>query len=377
MSWPMVALGEVVELNMGQAPSGSSYNEDQIGLPLIAGAGDFKNGKITAKKYTSVPTKKSVSGDIVLGIRATIGVKTISDSEYCLGRGVAGLRSSKSIDNRFLWHVLDHVQPNLQSKARGATFLQVSRKDIAELQIPLPPLDEQKRIAGILDRADALRRKRRDALALLDTLTQSIFIEMFGDPVSNPMGWPVTKLGEIGTLDRGKSKHRPRNDPALLGGIHPLIQTGDVAASGGRIRTYSSTYSDIGLAQSRKWPVGTLCITIAANIADTGILEFEACFPDSVVGFSHENRYLVKYVQVWLSFLKKNLDEMAPAAAQKNINLKVLRGLDMPQPNEFALAKFGTSIDALEEIRNRFLKGELTTDSLFASLQSRAFSGKL
>src|SRR5262249_8289055 len=154
------------------------------------------------------------------------------------------------------------------------------------LAIPLPPLDEQRRIAAILDHADALRAKRRRALACLDTLTQSVFVDMFGNPVRNERGWPTRKLVELGTLDRGVSKHRPRNDPALLGGPYPLIQTGDVANSGGYITGFVATYSELGLAQSRLWPAGTLCITIAANIAKTGVLTFDACFPDSVVGFT-------------------------------------------------------------------------------------------
>src|SRR5262249_25290581 len=105
-------------------------------------------------------------------------------------------------------------------------------------------------------------------------------------PFDLPVGWAWARFPELGTFGRGRSKHRPRNDPALFeGGTHPLIQTGDVARSYGTIRTYSSKYNDIGLAQSRLWPAGTLCITIAANIADSGILGFDACFPDSVVGF--------------------------------------------------------------------------------------------
>ena len=122
--------------------------------------------------------------------------KVISDTEYCLGRGVAGLRPSSLLDSRYLWHWLDEVGPELKSKGRGATFLQVNRKDIKELQIPLPPLAEQKRIAGILDAADALRAKRRESLAQLEALLQSTFLTLFGDPVENPMGWPIAKVGE-------------------------------------------------------------------------------------------------------------------------------------------------------------------------------------
>ena len=114
---------------------------------------------------------------------------------------------------------------------------------------------------------------------------KSQFVEMFGDPVFNNLNWNELKMSELGRLERGTSKHRPRNAPELLGGIYPLIQTGDVSNSGLYITEYKSTYSELGLKQSKMWSKDTLCITIAANIAQTSILTFDACFPDSVVGF--------------------------------------------------------------------------------------------
>ncbi|WP_176377474.1 restriction endonuclease subunit S, partial [Escherichia coli] len=103
---------------------------------------------------------------------------------------------------------------------------------------------------------------------------------------------------QLGELNRGKSKHRPRNDPSLYGGDYPFVQTGDVRAADGLLTNYKQTYSKKGLAQSRLWPKGTLCITIAANIAETAILGIDACFPDSVVGFIPQNENIsVEYIE--------------------------------------------------------------------------------
>src|SRR5665213_2269322 len=113
-------------------------------------------------------------------------------------------RATSALDTRYLWHWLGFAEPILTAKGRGATFPQVSRNDIGELDITLPPLHEQRRIAAILDKADALRRKRKRALDLLDSLTQSIFLEMFGDPVSNYLGWKIKHLGEISHSRLGK-----------------------------------------------------------------------------------------------------------------------------------------------------------------------------
>ena len=120
-----------------------------------------------------------------------------------------------------------------------------------------------------------------------------------------------------------------------------MVQTGDVANADTYIKEYSSTYSEIGLKQSRMWSKGTLCITIAANIAKTGILTFDACFPDSVVGFIAGERTNQLYIHHWFSFFQKILEEQAPQSAQKNINLQILSNLSVMIPpidmqNQFA-----------------------------------------
>lgn len=160
-------------------------------------------------------------------------------------------------------------------------------------------------------------------------------------PFALPKGWEWCRLPEIGELSRGKSKHRPRNDATLYkDGKYPLVQTGDVARAGTFITTYTALYNDVGLAQSRMWEKGTLCITIAANIADTGILSFDACFPDSVVGFQPFVPELdVEFFKWYIDISKKNLEKYAPATAQKNINIDILSSLIVPLPPKNELKK--------------------------------------
>jgi type I restriction enzyme S subunit len=191
------------------------------------------------------------------------------------------------------------------------------------------------------------------------------------------MGWEELAFGAVGKLDRGKSKHRPRNAPELLGGKHPLIQTGDVANCSGYIKQYNSTYSDIGLAQSKIWKAGTLCITIAANIAKTGILTFDACFPDSVVGFIPNEKSDKEFVRYWLSFLQKTLEASAPESAQKNINLKILRELDIPLPPITLQNQFAKRIQAIEAQKQQAQASLEKSENLFNSLLQRAFKGEL
>ncbi len=204
--------------------------------------------------------------------------------------------------------------------------------ELRKLTIDIPSLAEQCQVVDVLSRAEGIVRLRREAQRKATELIPAIFLEMFGDPSTNPRAWPTRAFGNVGALDRGKSRNRPRDAPELYGGPYPFIQTGDIANSGGRVTRYSSTYSELGLSQSKLWPRGTLCITIAANIAKTGVLEFDACFPDSVVGFLPGETVRTEFVQAWLHFLQPTLEANAPQAAQKNINLDILRRLPIPTP---------------------------------------------
>lgn len=205
MSLQTVPLSNVCEIIMGQAPVGSSYNENGEGLALIAGAGDFGQTTPEPKKYTTEASKISNIDDLILCIRATIGDLNWSDKEYCLGRGVAGLRPiAHMLDKSYLWHFIGANKNQLSAKGTGSTFKQVSRSHIAEWEIPLPPLAEQKRIAAILDKADAIRRKRQQAIQLADDFLRAVFLDMFGDPVTNPKGWEVKRLGDVTSSQLGK-----------------------------------------------------------------------------------------------------------------------------------------------------------------------------
>ncbi|HCF5847366.1 TPA: restriction endonuclease subunit S [Pseudomonas aeruginosa] len=320
-------------------------------------------------------------GDLLVTAVGTLGrVYAVQDSDrfYFKDASVIWLRARLEVDTSYIQHAMNStdVQRFIQNSS-GATVGTYTISRANETEIPLPPLPEQKRIAAILDRADAIRRKRQQAIQLADDFLRAVFLDMFGDPVTNPKGWDLLPFSAVGTLDRGKSRHRPRNDPALLGGIHPLIQTSEVANSRGYIKEHSATYSDLGLAQSKKWDAGTLCITIAANIAKTGILTFPACFPDSVVGFIPNKHVTVEYVQHWLGFLQKNLEENAPQAAQKNINLEILRALLIPVPPKSEQEQFSSMVAGILAIEEKIASSSDALGNAFDALSQKAFSGHL
>lgn len=147
------------------------------------------------------------------------------------------------------------------------------------------------------------------------------------------MSWPKVPLDELGYVSRGRSRHRPRNDPTLYGGPYPFIQTGDVKRADFRITTHAETYSDAGLAQSRLWPKDTLCITIAANIADTALLDYAACFPDSVIGFiADPERSDPRFVKYYFDIIQRELQMVSQGATQDNLSQEKLLSFGIACP---------------------------------------------
>ena len=148
--------------------------------------------------------------------------------------------------------------------------------------------------------------------------------------------WEITSLSELGTFSRGKSKHRPRNDARLFeGGKYPLVQTGDVKAANLYITKNDSYYNDFGLKQSKLWPAGTLCITIAANIAETAILSYPMCFPDSIVGFNaNPEKSSELFVYYFFEYIKKEIQKSASGSIQDNINIDYLSKMRIKVPEK-------------------------------------------
>ena len=206
--------------------------------------------------------------------------------------------------------------------------------------------------------------------------------EQMAELPSLPDGWVYSYLSDLGELGRGKSKHRPRNDSRLFGGIYPFVQTGEVKAANRVIRTFSQTYSDFGLQQSKLWPTGTLCITIAANIAETAFLGFDGCFPDSVVGFSAVKKIIApEYVDFFIQAARMRIEAYAPATAQKNINLETLENLVVPYcctlEQKLILDILEERFSILDQLKLTITTSFQQAEALRQSILKKAFSGQL
>ena len=163
--------------------------------------------------------------------------------------------------------------------------------------------------------------------------------------------WKLAKLDQLGFVGRGKSRHRPRNAAFLYGGRYPFFQTGDIKAASCYLTEYSQTYSDEGLAQSKLWEPGTLCITIAANIAESAILGVEGCFPDSVVGFVPDpDKADVRFIKYYMDILKLQIQNVSHGATQDNLSVDKLLSFDFPVPPLHVQCRIAGILSAYDEL---------------------------
>lgn len=237
-----------------------------------------------------------------------------------------------NIDIKYVYYYLKTKELYFQGLASKMQMPQIATPDTDKFQIPIPPLNVQTEIVRILDAfteltteltTELIARKQQYAYYRKQLLT-------FND---GEVEWRTLKEVAI-ELGRGKSKHRPRNDPKLYGGDIPLIQTGDIRNASHVINEYTQTYSKFGLEQSKLWPKGTLCITIAANIAETTILGFDSCFPDSIIGFvANPKKTTASYAEYLLTSFKSELQAQSTGSAQSNINLATFDRLKFPFPS--------------------------------------------
>ncbi len=336
-----IKLGEIGKIITGNTPKTSeaeNYNSNDI---CFIKPSDILENDITyiykSEFYLSEIARNKArvlpKNSLLVTCIGIIGKVAINKVECAFNQQINAIipNLNKCLPN-YLAYTIQYKKDEMQKIANAAVVPILNKTQFSNIEVFIPMIEEQQKIAVVLDKVSELITLRKKQLEKLDELVKSRFVEMFGDPVSNSFCLPEATLPELGEFGRGVSKHRPRNAPELLGGSYPLIQTGEVAAADLYIISYENTYSELGFQQSKMWDKGTLCITIAANIARTAILGFDACFPDSVVGFNANEKVNNIFIHYWFSFFQTILEAQAPESAQKNINLKILSELKVIVP---------------------------------------------
>ena len=409
-AWKWMTLADVGKVITGNTPPTADAENYGDAIPFVKPTELVDRGIRSAPSGLAPQAMGKArvvpAGAVLVSCIGNLGKTGIAKVPVAFNQQINAVVFNENVIPEFGFYYAQTLKPWLYGESSATTIPIVNKGKFQQARFPLAPLDEQREIVAELEKQFSrldeavanlqrvkanLKRYKASVLKaavegrLVETeatlarregrtyetgeqLLQRILEERrakwvekrkYKEPIAPvtgelpelPEGWTWATMPQLGELNRGKSKHRPRDDQALYGGPYPFIQTGDVRRSDGSITQFTQTYSQFGLAQSRLWPSGTLCITIAANIAETGILKLEACFPDSVVGFIPQmGSPTVEYVECFIRTARDRLDRFASATAQKNINLEVLEAVAIPTPPLAEQARIVAEVDRLLSI---------------------------
>lgn len=389
-SHPQKKLGDkhFATIILGQSPPSSAYNQTGGGLPFFQGKADFGLIHPCPRIWCDSGQQFGKALDVLISVRAPVGAVNMAENDCVIGRGVSAIRAGDETDPWFLFFALQHVRPILESHATGTTFASVNKTTMQELDIPAPPKPEQKAIAASLKFLVDDILHQESALNKAQELKRAAMRELFtkglrGEPQKQtdiglvPESWEIVELSKVATIERGRFLHRPRNEPRFYGGKTPFVQTGDVVRSNGRIKEYTQTLNEDGVAISRIFPAGTILITIAANIGYTGILQFDSACPDSLVAIIPNASLDAEFLEYFLQTQQSEMDRRAPKGTQKNINIQFLNPWPVPKPQLDEQREIAQILDAIDRKIDLHKRKKAVLEELFKSLLHKLMTGEI
>ena len=293
------------------------------------------------------------------------------DFPFCMGAdGVKVLRPRIDADLKYLYYFLGSL--DLPSAGYDRHF-----KYLKRVEVVVPPRPEQRRIAAILDQADALKAKRREALAQLDSLTQSIFIEMFGDPATNSRDLPLSPLAEFGTWRSGGTP--PRDQGHYFEGDIPWFSSGELESMYVNRSAEHISEEAIRKTSVKLVPSGSLMLGMYDTAALKASIAAIDCACNQAIAFAlvDSDRAEVSYVYYAIVIGREHFRRLQRGVRQKNLNLSMIREIQIPWPPLAQQQTFATRIQAVEALKATHHAALTDLDALFAALQHRAFAGQL
>lgn len=437
-NWSWVKLGEVCEIIMGQSPPSSTYNTEQIGLPFFQGKAEFTELYPEVKKWCSKPKKLAETDDILLSVRAPVGSTNIANQKCCIGRGLASIRYPDC--NKFIFYYFWLVENKLDELGTGTTFKAISSKTLNELQIPLPPLPEQKKIvakieelfseldngieqlvrtkeqlkvykqavlswafSGRLVRKDDIFHQRnkepKDVIfsgkaaepgVEYNTMQRDDIFQTQDsgqkDVISNnnglPEGWKWVKVSELCEVVRGGSP-RPAGNPKYYDGNIPFLKVRDLTKDNNKyLNTFEYTIKEAGLHKTRLIKPNTLLISNSgATLGVPKICLIEATMNDGIAAFLNLNPKSNSYLYYfWLSKTEE-LRNINMGAAQPNLNTNILKNYLVPycsfEEQQIITSEIETRFSVADKLEQTIDENLEKANSLRQSILKRAFEGRL
>ena len=369
--WEYKKLGEICYITMGQSPDGKSINDNE-GVEFHQGKTCFGERTLgVSSLFSNAPVKLAEAHSVLLCVRAPVGYPNITNRKICIGRGLCALYAKKDINNTFLFYSLLGKQSHFEKNATGSTFKAISSKVISNTEIPLPPKSTQLSIVSELDKINELIRLKKEQLKDYGNLAQSIFYEMFGDPVENEKGWEVKKLGDVCTDIRyGTSK------PACENGCYKYLRMCNITDDGflnlSNLKTIDIPDDEIEKCIVRH---GDILFNRTNSIELVGkTCMFDNSEPMVIAGYIIRVRLNERLLPVVLArmfnlvSIKKKLRSMAKGAVnQANINSKELASIRIPLPPLPLQHLFAQRIEQIERQKSAVQKSITDLETLLAS----------
>lgn len=392
--WTLSTLGEVAEIVSGSTPKRefAAYWGGEIRWASIRDVHGLEDGvvgstaeTITREGFRSCSTQLVPPGTVLFTSRAPIGLVAVAGVELCTNQGFKNFVPGPGVLSRYLYYYLRHEAGRIDALGTGATFKEVSKRTIGGYPIVFPPVEEQRRIADVLDKADAIRRKRGEALALTDELLRATFLEMFGDPVANSRGWPVVDLGACADLASGVTKGKDYRDAKLVerpylrvanvqAGTLALAEMKTIAVSPDEAARYALVEGDVlmteggdpdKLGRGTVWR-GEIPGCIHQNHIFRARVDRSCLDPDFLstqLGSSRGQRYFARAAKQTTGIASINMTQ-----------LRAFPTLVPPLERQAAFARTAALIRASHGLRRVAVEA---SEALFAALQHRAFRGEL
>ena len=384
-------LGSVAEFINGAAFKPEDWGEEGQCIIRIQNLTDPTKPYNRTKRQ--IPEKLHVQpGDLLVSWSATLGVFEWSGPDVALLNQhiFRVLPDERRVDKRYLRYGLEKALLEMQRHLHGATMQHVNRGEFLSTEFYLPLLAEQRRIAEVLDRVEALRAKRRAAIAQIDTLTQTIFLDLFGDPATNPKGWPVETLHELviefryGTSNKSQQQGRPAlRIPNVIGGTIDLSDLKMVPVSAAEFERLRLIDGDVLFVRTNGNPdyVGRCAVFDKSLAAISGFTGNEFIFASYLIRarlvMDKVTPIFFREFMLGTGGRRELRSRSKTSAGQFNINTENLGAVPVPAPPLPLQHEFSRRVTAVEKLKAAHRSSLAEMDALFASLQHRAFRGEL
>jgi len=365
---------------MGQAPPGGDCNKEGRGMVFVK-AGEFDERFPVICEWTTRPLKLAHAGDVLVCVVGATAGKINEAIDCAIGRSVAAVRPKKELSTGFLYHFLSTQVQFLRAKSQGLAQGVITREMLQHMEIPLPPLTEQQQIVEVLDRSDALRARRRAAFAELESLAQSLFLELFGNPATNPKGWPIREIRDL--LESASYGTSEKSSPV---GEFPVLRMNNITRTGGMDFT-ELKFMDLDASDWERYLVRTGDVLFnrtnsaelvgkSAIFRETKKMAYAGYLVRLRVNSNNDPEYLSAFLNT--SYAKRMLRGMCKSIiGMANINATEIQGMKIPSTPLPLQREFARQIRTVETLKTLQRTSLAELDALFAALQYRAFQGEL